>query len=198
MSFQLQCSLRDLHSRSTPPVIGSQLLEKKFCGFLHITGLSPSAFKERVLVWGMVLVESEFCGSSVFLTSSVELETTFPLIVVAHVEGSIEHTDFSSSHSTVSVLNCHVWKCKGTSLFANRAQNIHRCTSRCGLTLYFEVVVALWDCGSPRRRTHGRAPHEHIPGGCCLMREKRLSAVPLGFGKRSLLDEQTSGSHAQP
>jgi hypothetical protein len=97
MSFQLQCSLRDLHSRSTLSVIGSQLLEKKFCGFLHITGLSPSTFKERVLVWGMVLVESEFCGSSVPLTSSVELETTFPLIVVTHVEGSSEHTDCFSS-----------------------------------------------------------------------------------------------------
>ena len=53
---------------------------KTFCGFLHITDLPPSTFKERVLVWGMVLVESEFRGSTVFLTSSVELETTFPLV----------------------------------------------------------------------------------------------------------------------
>lgn len=44
-----------------------------------------------------MLVESEFCGSSVPLTSSVELETTFPLIVVTHVEGSSEHTDCFSS-----------------------------------------------------------------------------------------------------
>ena len=51
----------------------------------------------------MVLVESEFCGSSVFRTSSVELETTFPLIVVAHVEGSSEHIAFLSSYSTVLV-----------------------------------------------------------------------------------------------
>jgi hypothetical protein len=49
-------------------MIGSQLLEKIFCGFLPITGLSPSTFKERVLVCGMGLVESEFCGSSVLLT----------------------------------------------------------------------------------------------------------------------------------
>jgi hypothetical protein len=100
-------------------VIGSQLLEKKFCGFLHITGLSPSTFKERVLVWGMVLVESEFCGSSVFPTSSVELETTFPLIVVAHVEGSSEHTDFFSStplsqFSTTMYGEARVHRCSST------------------------------------------------------------------------------------
>jgi hypothetical protein len=94
MSFQLQCSLRDLHSRSTLPLIGSQVLGKIFCGFLHITGLSPSTFKERVLVWGMVLVESEFCCSSVLPTLSLKLETTFLLIVVARVEGSSGHQTF--------------------------------------------------------------------------------------------------------